>query len=267
MRKILEVYGRILQVTSCLLGTFLTLLLKIITSQPVIKMNPFSNISTRSLTVVGTTATLGLISTALQGALITGVTIEDVSSELTSGFDRQANYLVDGSGFDEGAGTHTVTPDGFMWLNNGTFAAPNDPNSPGAVITLDLGSNYTLDSLTVWNYNETLPGRPELLGRGANAVEILVASSEGGAFSSLGNFNFDIAPGLADVDFGQNIDLSSFGAAGNARQVRFNITSNHGGDNSFVGLSEVRFDGAAVPEPSAAILALIGLAGCLRRRR
>lgn len=59
----------------------------------------------------------------------------------------------------------------------------------------------------------------------------------------------------------------TFPEAGDARLVRFNITSNHGGDNNFVGLSEVRFDGTQVPEPSAGILALIGLAGCLRRRR
>lgn len=228
-------------------------------------MNTFLKLPTRSITILGTAATLGFISQAAQSATISGVTIEDFSTELGGNFDRQANYLVDGSGFDEGAGTHTITPDGFMWLNNGTFAAPNDPNSPGAVITFDLGSNYLLSSVTVWNYNETLPGRTDLLGRGANTAEILVASSEGGAFTSLGNFTFDIAPGADNVDFGQDIDLSSFGAAGDARLVRFNITSNHGGDNNFVGLSEVRFD--AVPEPSVGILALIGLAGCLRRRR
>jgi hypothetical protein len=228
-------------------------------------MNTFPKFQTRSITFLGAAATLGFTSLAAQGVTISGVTIEDVSSELVSGFDRQANYLVDGSGFDGGTGTHSITPDGAMWLNNGTFAGPNDPNAPGAVITFDLGSNYLLSSLTVWNYNEFLSGRPELLGRGANAVEILVASSEGGAFTSLGNFTFDIAPGLDNADFGQDIDLSGFGAAGDARLVKFNITSNHGGDNNFVGLSEVRFD--AVPEPSVGILALIGLAGFLRRRR
>jgi len=228
-------------------------------------MTPFLKFATKSITIVGSAASLGLISQAAQGATISGVTIEDVSTELGGGFNRLANYLVDGSGFDGATGTHTVTPDEFMWLNNGTFAAPNDPNSPGAIITFDLGSNYALSSLTVWNYNEMLPGRPDLLGRGANDAEILVASSEGGAFTSLGNFTFDIAPGLDSVDFGQDIDLSSFGAAGDTRLVRFNITSNHGGDNNFVGLSEVRFD--AVPEPSVGMLALVGLAGCLCRRR
>jgi hypothetical protein len=178
---------------------------------------------------------------------IEGVTIEDVSSELVGNFDRAASYLVDGSGFDETLGTHTVTPDGFMWLNTGTFAAPNDPNVPGAIITFDLGANYDLGSLTVWNYNETLPGREDLLFRGANEVEILFAESEGGAFTSAGDFVFAVAPGLGDDDFGQTIDLSSISEATNARLVRFNIKSNHGGDNNFVGLSEVRFTGASSP--------------------
>ena len=178
------------------------------------------------------------------GQNIEGVTIEDVSSELVGGFDRGAIRVLDGSGFDEALGTHNVTPDGNqgggMWLNNGTFAAPNDPNAPGAIITFDLEANYALGSLTVWNYNET--ARPDLVNRGANEVEILIAASEGGEFSSIGDFNFTVAPGLEFENFGQIIDLSSFPEATRARLVRFNIKSNHGGDDNFVGLSEVRFN-------------------------
>ena len=118
-------------------------------------MKNLSNPSNRLLSFFRTVGVLALVTSATQGATLTGVTIEDVSSELVGGFDRAANYLVDGSGFDESLGTHTVTPDGFMWLNTGTFAAPNDPNVPGAVITFDLEANYDLGALTVWNYNET----------------------------------------------------------------------------------------------------------------
>jgi hypothetical protein len=178
---------------------------------------------------------------------IEGVTIEDVSSELVGGFDRQAAYLLDGNEFDEDLGSHTLVPDGFMWLNNGTFTDPNDPNVPGAIITFDLEANYDLGSLTVWNYNEALPDNLGLLLRGANEVEILVAGSEGGPFTSLGDFVFTVAPGLDTEDFGQTIDLNAIPEAANARLVRFNITSNHGGDNNFVGLSEVRFTGASSP--------------------
>ena len=188
--------------------------------------------------------------------VLTGVTIKDVSSELVgnfgvlfSNFDRGAIRVLDGSGFDEALGEHNVIPDGNrgggMWLNSGTYSppgpdAPNDPNAPGAVITFDLGINTALHSVTVWNYNET--ARPDLVNRGANDVEILIATSEGGEFTSIGDFNFTIAPCVANQNFVQIIDLSSFPETGDARLVRFNIKSNHGGDDNFVGLSEVRFN-------------------------
>ena len=207
-------------------------------------MKKLSTSSKNPLSFFRTVGVLALVSSATQGATLTGVTIEDVSSELVSGFDRGAIRVLDGSGFDEALGTHNVTPDGNqgggMWLNNGTFANPNDPNAPGAVITFDLGSSTALNSVTVWNYNET--ARPDLVNRGANEVEILIAASEGGEFTSIGDFNFTVAPGVANQNFGQIIDLSSFPEATDARLVRFNITSNHGGDNNFVGLSEVRFN-------------------------
>jgi hypothetical protein len=61
-----------------------------------------------------------------------------------------------------------------MWLSHGTFRTPNDELP--ATITFDLEGNYDLSSMTVWNYNEV-----NLTGRGANNVEVLVASSVGGA--------------------------------------------------------------------------------------
>ena len=212
-------------------------------------MKKLSTSSKNPLSFFRTVGVLALVSSATQGATLTGVTIEDVSSELVSGFDRGAIRVLDGSGFDEALGEHNVIPDGNrgggMWLNSGTFSpgrpnAPNDPNAPGAVITFDLGSSTALNSVTVWNYNET--ARPDLVNRGANEVEILIAASEGGEFTSIGDFNFTVAPGVANQNFGQIIDLSSFPEATDARLVRFNITSNHGGDNNFVGLSEVRFN-------------------------
>lgn len=180
-------------------------------------------------------------STAAPGQEVSGVTIQDVSSELVGGFDRRAVYTVNGNGFEpNGTGTHSVVPDGNMWLNNG-------PNFPlPAVITFDLEGNYDLNSLTVWNYNETTNG---LSTRGANEVEILVSDREGGTFTSLGNFNFTQAPGNDTTDFRQVIDLSGFPAADSTRLVRLNIISNHGGTDNYTGLSEVRFDGASVPGP------------------
>ena len=207
-----------------------------------------------------------------QAATITGVTIEDVSSQLGGGFQRLAINTVNGSGFDEVLGTHVTSPgdaglgqDPSMWLSNGTFGGgtdplPVNPGDPTPFITFDLEGNFDLNSVTIWNYN----GVNET-ARGSNEVEILIASSEGGAFTSLGNFFLTEAPGVDNVNFGQTIDLSIIAGTDNARLVRFNVLSNHNGDNNFVGLSEVRFDG--VPEPGS--LALLGLGGLmvLRRRR
>lgn len=211
-------------------------------------------------------------------AVITGVGIESVSSQLgefsfQGAFERGAIHIVDGSGFDELTGTHTNIPDSgggagpapaAMWLSNGVFGTPNNPLP--AFVVFDLGGNYDLDSLKVWNYNEAFAS-PTLVQRGANSVDISVASAPGGPFTALGNFNFTIAPGTTDVDFGQVIDLSSFTAANNAQLVRFDILTNHGGDNSFAGLSEVRFSGAVVPEPASAGFIALALAGLVLRRR
>ena len=188
---------------------------------------------------------------------IRGVTIEDVSSEI-AGFNRLAVYTVDGSGFEpNGPGTHSLAADGGMWLNQGVFATGTpDPLSTPPFITYDLGATYDLNGFTVWNYNET-----GITSRGANAVTISVAASEGGAFTVVTTTTFDEAPNDAITDFGQFIDLSSFGAAGNVRLVRIEITSNHGGDNEFVGLSEIRFDGQPAPGVYATWAATNGLSG------
>lgn len=179
--------------------------------------------------------------------IITGVTIQDVSSEVTEGLDRQAIYVIDGSGFEtNGPGTHSTSPDGTMWLTNGSFATPNDLIGPfpNSYIEFNLGDNYDLASFTVWNYN----GGVNFTNRGANAVTISVASSVGGPFTSLGDFTFDQATSSNSMNFGQFIDLSGFGAD-NVRLIRFDITSSHGGNLDFVGLSEVRFEGSLTTEP------------------
>lgn len=157
--------------------------------------------------------------------------------------------------------THTEFANSNMWLSHGTFRTPNDELP--ATIIFDLEGNYDLSSMTVWNYNEV-----NLTSRGANNVEVLVASSVGGAFTLLGNFTFAQALGNSTTAFGEDHALSA-AAADNARLVRFNITTNHGGDADFSGLSKIRFDGVvAVPELSSAVLlGLGGLSILMRRRR
>jgi autotransporter-associated beta strand protein/VCBS repeat-containing protein len=156
--------------------------------------------------------------------LISGVSVEAVSSE-NGGFNRLASYTVDGSGLVNGA--HSNSPGGTMWMNN--QGADPLPIS----ITYDLGANYDLDNFHVWNYNEV-----NLSNRGANLVEIFVASSESGSFVSLGQFNFANSGGVTTY-LGETIDLSAFSAADDTRLIRFDIITNHGGNQT--GLSEVQF--------------------------
>ena len=191
-------------------------------------------------------------------ATITGVSIHSVSSELTVA-NRLALNVINGSGLNEGTGVHdTNSADGTMWLTNGTIFAPTDPLP--ASITINLGDIYDLSTLKVWNYLEGGTGQ----GRGANSVNISVSPTlDIGGLMLLGNFTF-----LPGTSSGQSIDLSSFTAADNTRLVRFDILSNGGDGNQFVGLSEVRFDGAlAVPEPSVTLLGVLAGFGLISRRR
>jgi len=192
------------------------------------------------------------LASAAHAATIIGVSINDVSTELSS---REAVNVLNGTGYAAGVQATHTTSTSDMWLSQGTYQGGTDTIGayPNSFIEFDLGDNYDLSSFTQWNYNEN-----NLSNRGANAVTISVATSLAGTFTSLGSFNFSQAPDDDTTAFGQDIDLSSFTAADNVRAIRFDVTSNHGGNFEFVGLSEVRFDGAVVPEPSSFAL----LAGC-----
>lgn len=173
---------------------------------------------------------------------VSGVTVASVSSALTSGFARAAANTINESGL--ASAQHGTVPDGTMWLSNGLFAAPNDPLP--AEITWDLGTNVDLSSLHVWNYNENAP--PDLSTRGSRLVEILTTDTAGGPFVSRGTFTLYRASGRA-TEPGQHLDLS----VANVRQVKFNITANHGGDNQFAGLSEVKFYREGIPGPAVPV--------------
>lgn len=218
----------------------------------------------RTLTTATALTAALILSGHADAATITGVTIEDVSSEF-AGLDRRAERTIDGAGFTEANGYHNATASALIGGNQVGYMWHTNVSGGTGVITYDLATNYDLSHVKVWNYNSAGEA-----SRGARTVEILIASSVGGSFTSLGDFTFTAAPLNDSIDFGQVIDLSSFSATDNARLVRFNIKNNHGsngvpGPNDFAGLSEVRFD--AVPEPGS--LALLTLGGLLiaRRRR
>ena len=176
--------------------------------------------------------------TATSEIEVSGASVAAFSSQLVSGYTRGAVNTVNGSGLT--SAMHGTIPDGSMWLSNGTFAAPTDPLP--AEITWDLGASTDLTSLHVWNYNE---GAPDLTARGSRLVEILTAATAGGPFTSRGTWTLFKASARA-TEPGQHIEIE----VANVRQVRFNITANHGGDNAFTGLSEVKFFKAGSPGPA-----------------
>lgn len=183
--------------------------------------------------------------------------IHSVSTELTSGnFDRVADHLLNNTGLL--GDKHSIVPDGTMWLSNGTFTLPNDLDPE---IVFDMGEEIFVETIQVWNYNEILPNRADLLQRGVKLMDIWVAGDDEIFTLFLEDILLDIAPGDDTIDFSQLIALGV-----DARYIKFDFKMNHGDGLNFYGLSEVKFYTTVIPEPGMfAISGLIGLF-CLRRR-
>lgn len=180
------------------------------------------------------------------------------SSEIGGGFNRQDDFIVNGNGLN-GSGEHDTGANNVAWLSTGTNFGGDDPDPS---VTFDLGALYRISSFNVWNYNENATGSQML--RGVNGVTVEYGATAGLGSTVAGITNFQVATGLNNY-IGE--DFSSF-TPFVARFIRFDINSNHGGDNNFYGLSEVQFDGVPVPEPSSTLLlGLSGIALLLRRQR
>jgi hypothetical protein len=200
--------------------------------------------------------------------LIAGVTAT-ASSELLGPFNRRAEFVVDGSGFNPGTGTHTTTPDDYMWLSTGNGNAGGNPD-PDPQITFDLGGVENVGMVEIWNYNEAnATGTNPFRARGIKGLTV-ETSLDGLSFTALGNVELFAAPGDPNVDFHQAFFLNT-----QAQFVRFSDLSSHGGDNEFIGLSEVRFysqpQTVIIPEPSTlliwSLLAGLGVGLGWRRKR
>jgi hypothetical protein len=118
------------------------------------------------------------------------------------------------------------------------------------VFVVDLGSSDTFYGVGIWGYH---PGAP------LNSVtDFELAFSETTDFSSATPFTLTTtSTTYADED---DIDFAS---PQTGRYVQLRFLDNGGGDR--VGMSEIQFENA--PEPSAALLAGLGLLGLLVRRR
>ncbi len=150
-----------------------------------------------------------------------------VASSTQSG---NAIHLTDGSGLS--GDLHDTLP-GNMWLGS---ARP-------ATVTFGFDGPYRVSRLEIWNYNASVD-------RGAKNFTLLAAPD--GSFTPVGDFILNQAPGNAPLA-PQVFTPSPF----QARSVRLELTTSYNQFSSVVGLSEVRFSGSPVPEPST----LAGLLG------
>lgn len=159
----------------------------------------------------------------------------------------------------------TYTGDGF---GSGSWLAGNSLPVNQVTYTFDLGSVQTnaLNAAYVWQYQQYSAGNYDLNNRGMNSFAIY-GSTDNSTFNlmtSTSTVNLAVATALNPVS-AQSYALTQNNT--NIRYVRFNMVSNWGDGDGYVGFAEARF--TVVPEPSTWALLAISLTTVmvLRRRR
>ena len=200
---------------------------------------------TREVALTLLPAALLLASTlgsALHAGVIPGVTVSSASSKwysvTTSNPDyRDQTNLVNGTGLR--GDVLTTIPGGSMWLATNAVYPPLTSTNQlvgSAFVTFDLGSVTEVDTMKVWNYNETANRQ-----RGVKVADISY-STDGTTFTTnLPAYTFNVAPGTYSA-FPQLIPMGGV----QARYVQINVNTNYGLTGSFakdlqVGLGKVRF--------------------------
>jgi hypothetical protein len=185
------------------------------------------------------------------------------SSYLSAGSDvRGPEKTYNSSGLSGGGADWYTDPP--QHNNSHTTVWLSGNGDTGAWIKWDLGAEYTVRSMRVWNYNEG----GEHTGRGIKTADIWISSqtSPGDPGTSgwtkiHDDFSLDEAPG-ASTYTGDLYTINP--TAQSARWIALDTVTNHG-NNTYTGLSEIRF--FSIPEPSGLLLLLSGLAGLLLPRR
>lgn len=199
-----------------------------------------------------------------------------------NGGDR--TVIESNSGFNPATGQHAAgTQQSWRSVNTGTLA--------DQWIQWDLGASFTLDSIKVWNYNDSsryaagirqvdiyisnvaTPGDPEIAGAGNGdnwtlwADNAILAAGPGAA----GYTGFDLATVALTETFALNTVSTRyvrFEVDSTFRSDGINLGGGTGDDIDIAGLAQIEFYQAdGVPEPSSALLGCLGVLALLRRRR
>lgn len=180
-----------------------------------------------------------------------------------------APHCIDGSNISDPMATGTAVPsqwayatilqdDGADWATSTIFGGGGDPNIPTYKLTLALDKAYDLTGGHFWNF----AGLNGTYGRSVWSVDVYAsATGEADSYAKVGT----ITPGytnegknVGDRDYGVDFALS----ASNVKYVQLTNWSNEG-LSDIVTFNEIRFVGAAVPEPSAIALIVSGAFGLL----
>ncbi len=162
----------------------------------------------------------------------------------------------------------SVTHDSVSFSSPGNAWATIDPG-PGAgdffaeggnapMFTIDLGGTYSVTDFVIWGYHFGS-------NNGNHPKNITLE------FSTNGGASYGAPLGILVPNAGafNSADVVNFSAR-DANFVRLTVTDNYfgtysGGDR--VGISEIRFMGDAIPEPSSSLLGAVGVLALLRRRK
>jgi len=209
------------------------------------------------------------------------------TSEFTAfGAPNTAERLIDGSGLDPNSAPGVLDQD----------HGPDEPTiwftdvfAPPATDTVDvefvLHGRWDLSAAHIWNLNWLAGGGTVNSNwRGVKDFTLLVSPDLVTPYSSLGVFSLSKSPDDPnDPSFAVPVpaQVKALGAGADVVQrIKFEIISNFSADidpNSVaapedllvVGLSEVRFEGVDIPEPTALAISVLGglSLGLLARRR
>lgn len=208
---------------------------------------------TKSIILAAAMGTLALIASQAHAALVI-ITPVDAEADTEFNANFEAVNVINNSGLT-GTGitaTHATAAGGTVWAGAPGSAATVLPNS----IRFDLGDTYTVSDLHIWQYANS----------GFWAKDITVQfSTDGMAGTYSGSQTILLLEGSTGPVSSQNFSITPV----IANAVQFTITSTYDDPEfTLAGLSEVKFSGVAVPEPSStALLGLSGLALMLRRKR
>jgi hypothetical protein len=204
---------------------------------------------------------LALITFSITSHAAILITPTGASSTTEIGATRNIGETIDNTGLS-GTGISVTETHSVNSGNSGSYWLSASGGNAAEVLTFDLGAAYNVDTIHQWLYTRT--GEED---RGIQTFDIAFSTDNGVSYTaavsaaSLGMSNFTeatIEPLPAQT--------RTFTEQTGVTHIRFSNITNFG-DPNFIGLSEIKFEGTLVPEPSSTALLGLGALGLIIRRR